>query len=353
MAKKRKSNLQNKNLPKKKKKRTKRLSRVRKDVDVALKDLHFSGFGVKAGGGLMVRQRKSALSDCTHEYACCLVNPFTGPLACVPNFPVLQTRKVRYFARGNFSTGVSGIGWIACDPNYGVTSDFAMTFFTLPAYTLNVVNFADTNVGFSSSNSDYVHTVFGASGTGAEWRVVSCGLRIRYTSTELNRGGQIFALTEPSHNSVQNFSQGDINGYTETKWFPVTDRDWVTIVWYPILSYEFDFSNTFILFNPVGGAYLAQASFPMVFYITAPGTPITFDYECFAVYELNGLHIQGKTVSHADASGFASVHSAIASDRILDPYNANAMSVERKAVRKTQDQLLTTQSGPHLIRSEL
>ena len=46
---------------------------------------------------------------------------------------------------------------------------------------------------------------------------------------------------------------------------------------------------------------------------TAAGAAVTFDFEASVVVEVIGKNVTGKTPSHADPSGLAAVHSAIAS----------------------------------------
>lgn len=328
-------------------------TRATRDWNVNLGAKEASGFGVNLKGfnvglGGTTTRSTRGLSECALDYACCLANPFTGPLACVPNLPILNTRKVRYFSVGSFQTSsTTNTGWIACDPNFGVASNEAAVVTSTAATAAVAIDFTAATNQLAFSNSDYLNSAFTPMGVGAEYRVVSCALRIRYTGTELNRGGQAFALVEPSHNTVQNFTPVDINGYTEARRFPITNEQWVVVHWYPILGSEFDFANTFV--SPASlapGAYGAVSAWPMVIFVTAPGAVTsTFEYEYSAVYELNGRNVQGKTISHADAAGFSAVQGAVVAALVLQPeLSVRERDSERRTVSHAARQLATTQS---------
>ena len=126
------------------------------------------------------------LSRCAADYAMCLSNPFTGPLACVPVSPTVMSLKLRAWTKGEFKSGTAGVGYINADPYSAVASDLACVRHSDAAYagsTVALSGVAGTSAHFS--NSPYINASFTNGAAGAQYRVVSAGLRIRYIGTEL------------------------------------------------------------------------------------------------------------------------------------------------------------------------
>jgi hypothetical protein len=253
------------------------------------------------------------LSTCARDYAHCLADPFDGPLGCIPDFPALNTRRSRVYARGTGSTGTNGIGFVVACPNNGIAGDDSYVASSTSAYTLATfpVNFTEAGVAISDSNSDYTAAQLASGATLV--RTVSCGLRVRFTGTEYARGGEIYALQEPSHYSLAGMSTGVISSYDEFKRFAV-DREWKTVLFTPVDLAD----NSFNLYANVpltgsNGAFMG-------FMIVAPSSDAeTFSWEAFSVIELNGRNIRGKTPSHFDPAGYAAVQAATALSENLRP----------------------------------
>jgi len=247
----------------------------------------------------------SGLSGCAAEYCASLANPFdTGPIGCIPDFPVLQTRKVKFFAKGNFQTGTTGLGFITVTPEYGVVNDQAFAFITNAAFAGNTIDYSLANVTTVNSNSDYASAAFGAAAVLAEYRVVSCGLRVRYAGTELNRGGDMTGFHEPNHQTVFQQNIFGLSAYLEAVRVPVT-RNWTNVLYKPVLQTDTFYKNAFPAYT---GANTDFNNY-MVVAVVAPaaGTSINFDFEVFVNVEFNGRNVQGKTPSYYDPVGFAKV----------------------------------------------
>lgn len=283
----------------------------------------FEGFGVKTSGGIKYTDKKSNgssgpitgarskkdLSPCAREYAAALANPFdTGPVACIPDFPVLLTRKAKYFAKGNFQTGTGGFGFVTMTPEY-FTSDApvagaSLVRFTDATYAATMVTIIGGGVNAGLSNSDYAAATFGAAAVLAEYRVVSAGLRVRYAGTELNRGGDMFALHEPNHQSLAGATSTVMRGYLESITCPVV-RTWTNVLYKPVLLTDTQYKNTFPTMTTTNVDFnnymciAVQAADALV--------SLNFDWEAYVNVELNGRNIQGRTPSLYDPVGFAAV----------------------------------------------
>lgn len=245
------------------------------------------------------------LSPCARDYARSLVNPFEGPTACIPNFPACMSRKVRVFSKGVFSTGTSGFGFILVDPLLAAINDQGSLWYSLSNYAgTTITDTVVVGTQTASSNSDYPIATIGPASTQVQVRVVSSGIRIRYIGTELNRGGQIVGLSEPTHDSLTNRSFVDLSGQERSRLIPVLDRNWVTLTYFPVQPAESEFSS-----DVVPASRPCPAKF-MAFAVNAAssGTPLSYEYEFFTNLEYTGLNVRGLTPSHVDYVGFSAVH---------------------------------------------
>jgi hypothetical protein len=282
------------------------------------------------------------LSQCATDYARCLVNPFTGPLACVPNFPALKSRKFRVWAKGTLSTGSAGIGFLWQDPQLGINNDVDSVLYTTNTFPGNSFTVAGGGeVIGAATNSDYTSSQISASGI--TYRVVSSGIRVRYISTELNRGGQIVALSDTNHNSLIGRTIQDLDAEINSKRFPV-NREWTTVTMRPVRDGDDEFGT-----NPAGAPTDAsQIAWYQGIMIQSPGVDVDYEWESYTVYEAQGANVRGMTPSHVDPNGYASVNAMTNFTKHLDPHQKKPAEVEKSAVDDTLKILGTTMSiaGP-------
>lgn len=184
------------------------------------------------------------------------------------------------------------------------------TVWSLATFTQNfIVTGADPNTGRSPTNAPYDSSRFSPTPPTDQVtaRVVSSGLRIRYIGTELNRGGQVIALLDPSHDDLGGRSIADFLAERESKKFAV-EREWITVLYKPFLREELDFTNS------------QPAPFIMGFIVQAPvGVTAAFEFEFYTNLEYEGKIVRSKTPSHADPVGFSAVSTAALTSPALNP----------------------------------
>lgn len=102
--------------------------------------------------------------------------------------------------------GTQGFGFCLISPT--VVNNVHMMFYTNPSYSKNVAIVLSNNNAFQAG----VETTFNRN---CPWsindlnveknaaRIVSCGLRLRYTGKEINRGGLMYLLRSQHHRSIQ------------------------------------------------------------------------------------------------------------------------------------------------------
>jgi len=254
----------------------------------------------------------SNMSSGAAEYAHSLADPFTDYQACIPDYPALFTGRIHTFAKGTVSTGAAGstgFGFIVIDPSRGVVSDGSAVKLNTAASVLTFVNLtAGANLASFNSNSNYATSGIGTAQL-AQYRVVSCGLRIRYIGAELNRGGILVGMHHPAHFSLHGYNISGLDAYSESSRLPVI-REWSSVVYHPVDTDDLDWQSTFPTFTPAS----TDSSYYMGFLIQAPdtsgATPMTFEWEAHWNYELSGPTVLNKEVSHVDPVGHGAVNAA-------------------------------------------
>jgi hypothetical protein len=277
------------------------------------------------------------LSKCASDYVRCLVNPFSGPLACVPNFPALKSRKFRVWAKGVLSTGTAGVGFIWQDPQLGINNDVQSVFFSTVTFTGNSFTISDASTVLgATTNSDYTSAAI--STAGITYRVVASGIRARYISTELNRGGQIIALSDTNHNSLFGRTIQNCDAEINSKRFPV-NREWTVVTSRPIRDADDDFGT-----NPIFIPTTNSISWYNGIIMQSPGVSIDFEWESYTVYEAQGAPVRGQTPSHTDPVGYNAVNAMTNFTAHLDPHQKKPADVEKSALNDTLNILGTSMS---------
>jgi len=255
------------------------------------------------------------LSHCSSDYARSLANPFSGPEACVPNYPVLLTRKTRVFARGTFSTGTAGFGFIAADPVNAVANNLNGVIASTPTFAGTTLSSAAAGVAGFSTNSEFTAAQFGETTALLQKRVVSAGLRIRYVGTVFDQGGQVLGFSDPEHNNLFGRTFADIDGELESARLVVSKNNWSTVRYRPFFESDLQLNGDF------PATVLVDGSFYMAFLVQAAsaGTSLTYEYEFYVNHEISGKNVRSKTASHFDPTGFGAVHAATITSKALMP----------------------------------
>lgn len=280
------------------------------------------------------------LSGCAQHYFLAIAKPFHPDAAgaCVPSFPARLSQKTSSFMRGTFSIGTAGVGYVAVAPV--VSNDSPILWLTgnnFSGTSINVVPTAlatgvtsvnmTTNLFPTSSYNDGTTSIASTLTT----RIISCAIRIRYTGTELNKSGLVYALVEPDHSNVNSLSINSIGAYKECIVNPVT-RNWTEVVASAIDNDETNYpdSTQYNLLAAPGSGQAEQINMIYPFSRVAAveggslfiGAPIiaimvtgahnnTYEYEIIQHAETVGRPVQSvSTKSHSDIQGMSTVTSA-------------------------------------------
>lgn len=248
------------------------------------------------------------LSKCSQGYALTLSNPFDHHgfgLTCTPTIPSL---KQNAFVKGTLNTGGNGFGFIMADPFAAACNDRNCCWGSTSATAVNVAQIADPNTFAVGTNSPYVSAQITGQEDGITFRVVSAGLRIRYTGTTLNQGGTVYALSHPSHSDMDGATLVEVRAINVSKNFSV-DRDWISVLWCPVTPTDYGFQTSL---PPINVPFILMMQVP-------PGTSLTFEFELNVNFEFVGAPIRGMTPSHSDAVGFTATQSALQGTNMVVP----------------------------------
>lgn len=286
----------------------------------------------KPNSAASVQRMITRLGSCSSEYALSLENPFaTGPVGCIPSYPTIKSQRTKLWNRGSFDTGSDGYGFIVMNP-WAVSSDANTTSagiadgfvqYSTPTYTgagVITLNVVGTPVAPSGSvvsaqpNSPFTRTQFGTTSALVQYRIVSAGLRIKFSGTALNQGGIVYGLHQPNHETLLNYTRDTMMSFDEGGKFVITGQNsenpdkWFTVLYKPVDPFDCEFA-----FNPTNpGTVTAATSFPMGFIVkTAATGSQPFEYEAFANVEFTGAPARAKSLSYADPVGFAAVQTAL------------------------------------------
>jgi len=280
------------------------------------------------------------VSECARDYARALANPFDGPLACVPCDFLNSNLINRTYVKGTFACG-SQIGFICLDPKKSAFNDQPCVISSKSTFTgTNMDLNATADINLDSSNSAYSSTLIGVNQGDLAYRIVASGLRIRYTGTELNLGGIVNALHDPTHCGMYLRNMSQMDGELQARRFAVS-RKWTTILYRPVVSNEQALLETTPNFASTNSPTITNATsnWYMGFIVVPPSSTTfsAFEYEAFTVVEYQGRNIRGQRLTHADPAGFAGCVQAAAS---FAPSQQTSFETEKSFVQKVQEYIV-------------
>lgn len=213
--------------------------------------------------------------------------------------------------RGTLTTG-SSMGFITINPlalsNAGLSSVFLSTASTFAGVVVPIAGAAPTGTAYLSSNSPFNG---GTTGAMPRVRVVAAGVRVRYSGTELNRGGNAipWRARNIAGTNCTGWGFGDFAASNQSQVKPCT-RKWIGTVFTPVTAGD---RNYFVTGQNNGiDVSSVSSSRVMAILITAPGTPVTYEYDIVAYFE---------AISSGDGSNDFSVPNLSSSDSDVDGYS--------------------------------
>jgi hypothetical protein len=259
-----------------------------------------------------------SLAPCALHYLQAMEDPFSlNAEVCIPDLHAVPSKKVKVTTRGAFEAGTQGEAFVALIPQCK-TSDAGVLLITNSLYAgTSTTPLPRSGTGLVSVNAaklPYTTTDFDVNQT-VRGRVVGVGLRVRYTGTELNRGGKLIALRHPDNADLipftPQFSSQAITQFETARTYPIT-RDWVTLNYRPTRPSEYNYAS-----SACGDADEAVGAFrySSVFCVTGavPSAPFEFQVVQFIEY-IPGEKgsIDNVTKVHSDIVGLSHIRNNLA-----------------------------------------
>jgi hypothetical protein len=245
------------------------------------------------------------------DYLRVLTDPFgydSPSLPCIPDLLDLPSYKVHTLNRFTAAVGTAGVGYVVVWPRI-FSNDQTAQYFTQSTFSSSTIE-ADGFVGtLSGLNANFPYSA----ATTRDCRVVSCGVRVRYTGTELDRGGRIIIRRYTSGESVPTGAFATASALLSSPLAQTlrVDRNWHGTAFRPTLSSHTDYQHVSSLTDPL-----------VVFFEGKPG--ITFEIEVVRYFEIIPrtntsnppavqLGVPTTTTSHSDITAVSMIRDFLGS----------------------------------------
>jgi hypothetical protein len=274
---------------------------------------------VKHGLGATLRMYPSTLN-----FGRVYGDPFSKEGARLPVMPILPTKMLRTVASGNGMFNSSGVFFLTAIPVNCATSDQYSVYFGNQASSPPFITTDDVTytIGKALSKSPFTRSQFPISTeNGLALRLVSFGLRVKYTGTVFNASGTCFSAQTAPKVAMTDYGVDDIKkmqGYKENafrsgSWHCLTrhmteEADKSFIAYNSSLGYWQIIDN--FTYSREGLNYLG-----MVCTGTA-GSPV--EWEVVGHYEIIGPNLEAVKVAHVDTAGTEQIVNAFQKKRDKD-----------------------------------
>ena len=254
------------------------------------------------------RPERFFLSACSRHYLRALADPFMleGGLACIPDIIDYPSAKYAIKARGTFSAGTEGFGFIVVAP-LASASDAVAIVSSLPSFTGTTVSCGPTTlVGISNAFAAFPYD---SANIPHLWqRTVGCGLRVRYLGTELNRSGRLLGIRVPSGSFIQGLDASSALANMSVQSVEV-GRKWRQVFFVPSSQSDYQYSIASIGINQTT---IVGANGTIAFIVDGTTASNAFEWEVvyhkeYANNDMTTLAITNLTPSHSDLTGLSAV----------------------------------------------
>ena len=253
------------------------------------------------------QEKVAVLSPCATLYAKSLVDPWIDYAPCLPSAQAFESRRLRVWSSGTVARGNTGsnTGFITYSPGLAIANDIPCVYVTDGNYAGSTIDIGAAGVTGHTSNSDYASADLSA--VGVQARLVSAGIRIKYTGTELERGGRFVGLEEPEHGNTLSMNIADLKSHSSYSMHttPSGDKYLQLVISGPKNPTETDFTPT------LSGNLCTNMNFFLAIIFDGGGASFPLEYEVVSNFEVIGNKVQGKVMGHHDPIGAGAVQQAL------------------------------------------
>jgi hypothetical protein len=212
--------------------------------------------------------------------------------------------KTFSFVRTQSTLGTQGFGWVLGRPNG--SNDNQVIVYTNGTWagtsTSAMSTTATSAIAVANHNGPFSSADLGPDV--AQWRLVACGVRVRYSGTTLNQSGRISTLEHPNHLTFSGFNMNEVMEFDNA--VPLDfDRKWHTCTYQPMAPDEMTYTQ-----NSTAPVSTGNYFFALVFNGVA-GEAYSIEYVQHCEYI--GQLARGKTPTMTDTSATQQIASKIGS----------------------------------------
>lgn len=329
----------------------------------AYANLQQTRYGRKAKSAAKKTYRKAkqakriipVLSKCAVDYLKAQYDPWNlNSAPCIPDLIQLPSFKMMTRIRGTFRVGTLGTGGISMNPfspansvntgtvNVNYLAPVLVTNTNLVATTLTYAAALDAGVAFpanwtplywnSTLSGDAVRTALDAGATGAQWRPVGGGIKVKYAGPADQMAGTYNLWEDPTNSDtlyrLGAFDPSVLLQREETGYTAITPDEAVVCYHQRNMS-DMRYSDDWYQTAPSaanGNSQDTALYHTLGVFIAGAPASAPFAFDCVMHWEFTGSNFPSRTASDADPSGFAKVQNTFttqpstksASDQLKD-----------------------------------
>jgi hypothetical protein len=232
------------------------------------------------------------------NYASTLADPWSVQGVRIPLAPTVPSATISCKVRGAGAIGTLDGGCVLVNP-YRMACNSHTSVQASSAGYAQLPGFITGGLGPYTSSSPYANSAFLANTVGGlQYRLVSAGLRVTYTGTELARGG-LYLPVCLGGSALDNLSLATVLGLQNVQPMRITESP-VSVVWCPCDPSDYDYAN-----SPATDGMNCMGVI-----INGPAGN-TFEYEVVANFEIFGLTAQTSTAIAPDTDAAAAIVGAV------------------------------------------
>jgi hypothetical protein len=238
--------------------------------------------------------------------------------------------------------GTAGTGFVGFDP-LSALSGGVNGYVTTGAYGLSTIT-SGVSPGLAATTNNVAP--YPLSNASMNVRVVGASIRLKYTGTELNRGGTVTGYAAPQGTTITTSTVDEIRGI-QSAVVDSVKRDFSELTYKPYSENQLDYTNALA----ASGGVLPPKQTLLLMVVSGAVSQAPFDYEFHAHYEyqLGGnpttplLPLENATLSRPDSIGLSMVTSAMESSK------SSLSSVE--GVKNFISSIMDVENWPSMVSS--
>lgn len=232
--------------------------------------------------------------------------------------------------------GSGGYGFVSLDPS--VCNNTVNVLTTTSLFTGSTIAAGATTTGVSGAglaSGGYSSSQIGYTAGTASGRIVSASIAIQDTSPVLNRGGTMYGLCQPEHDTINGYDSSTMGAFQESYVQPCDSRKhWISA--FAVIPGEQAYptgSNLAHYYSPLSincpVSFLTNVKEPIMGFLVNATAGNTFSVEIVLHMEYIGqLTAPMQTRTDSDAQGLGHVQEALANTSIIQNAHPNKSYVE-------------------------